>query len=82
MRLRCRRWHAPSNRSARYNGTPRRARGNLPRFPVAGARWLSNEVDKKLLKAAASEAAGAKPTDNSTAKKILMALDIAKSLPS
>jgi hypothetical protein len=54
---------------------------------VAGARWLTNEVDKKLLKAAASEAAGAKATDVSTAKKILMAspaqaLDIAKSLPS
>jgi hypothetical protein len=54
---------------------------------VAGARWLSNEVDKKLLKAAASEAAGAKATDESTAKKMLTAspahaLDIAKSLPS
>lgn len=54
---------------------------------VAGARWLSNEVDKKLLKAAASEAAGAKPADDSTAKKILtaspaQALDLAKSLPS
>jgi hypothetical protein len=54
---------------------------------VGGARVLTNEVDKKLLKAAASEAAGAKPADDSTAKKILMAtpaqaLDIAKSLPS
>jgi hypothetical protein len=52
---------------------------------VAGARWLTNEVDKKLLKAAASEAAGAKPTDDNTAKKILMsrpteALRIAKTL--
>jgi hypothetical protein len=52
---------------------------------VAGARWLSNEVDKKLLKAAASEAAGAK-ADDDKAKKILtaspaQALNIAKSLP-
>ena len=52
---------------------------------VAGARWLTNEVDKKLLKAAVSEAAGARLADDSTAKKILMAspaqaLDIAKSL--
>lgn len=52
---------------------------------VAGARWLTNEVDKKLLRAAASEAASAKPTDDKEAKKMLMvqpaeALRIAKSL--
>lgn len=53
---------------------------------VGGARWLTNEVDKKLLTAAASKAASAKP-DGDKAKRMLMAspaqaLDIAKSLPS
>jgi len=30
---------------------------------VGGARWLSNEVDKKLLRAAASKAASGQPND-------------------
>jgi len=30
---------------------------------VGGARWLSNEVDKKLLRAAASKAASGQPDD-------------------
>ena len=39
---------------------------------VAGARWLTNEVDKNLLKAAASEAA-ASPADPDKSKQIAMA---------
>jgi hypothetical protein len=39
---------------------------------VAGARVLTNEVDKRLLKAAASEAAS-KPASDDKAKSILMA---------
>ena len=30
---------------------------------IGGARWLTNEVDKKLLRAAASQAASGKPSD-------------------
>jgi hypothetical protein len=30
---------------------------------VGGARWLTNEVDKKLLRAAASKAASGQPSD-------------------
>ena len=39
---------------------------------VAGARWLTNEVDKNLLKAAASKAA-ASPADSEKSKQIAMA---------
>lgn len=39
---------------------------------IAGAKWLTNEVDKSLLKAAASEAAKAKPCSEA-AERILMA---------
>lgn len=39
---------------------------------VGGARWLTNEVDKTLLRAAASQAA-AGPADNDKAAKILTA---------
>src|SRR5262249_5957617 len=51
---------------------------------VGGARWLTNEVDKSLLKAAASKAASGKP-DSSAAQKIALAspaeaLRIAKSM--
>lgn len=38
---------------------------------VAGARWLTNEVDKSLLKAAASQAASA-PSSDPKAKQILL----------
>ena len=31
---------------------------------IGGARWLTNEVDKKLLRAAGTEAAQANPTPN------------------
>ena len=30
---------------------------------ISGARWLTNEVDKKLLRAAASKAASGQPSD-------------------
>ena len=51
---------------------------------VAGARWLTNEVDKSLLKAAAAHAAGANPSAGDS-QKIAMAspaqaLNIAKSM--
>jgi hypothetical protein len=39
---------------------------------VAGARWLTSEVDKKLLRAAASQAATGEPS-LSTASKLLLA---------
>jgi hypothetical protein len=49
---------------------------------VSGARWLTNEVDKTLLRAAAAEAANAKASPNA-AQQIMMAppaqaLNIAK----
>lgn len=51
---------------------------------VAGAKWLSNEVDKKLLKAAASAAAAGTPTPNAPsaimAASPARALEIAQSL--
>ncbi len=52
---------------------------------VAGARWLTNEVDKSLLKAAAAQAAGANSSAGDS-QKIAMAspaqaLNIAKSMP-
>jgi hypothetical protein len=51
---------------------------------VTGARWLTNEVDKKLLKAAASQAAGSTPSPVAS-RQIAMAspasaLQIAKSM--
>ncbi len=51
---------------------------------VTGARWLTNEVDKKLLKAAASQAAGSTPSP-AASRQIAMAspasaLQIAKSM--
>lgn len=68
----------------------------LPSFPlsglvgallvgVGGARWLSNEVDKKLLRAAATEAASKQPNADA-AKKIAtgspaQAESAARSLP-
>ncbi len=39
---------------------------------IAGAKWLTNEIDKSLLKAAASQAAKAEPSSNA-AGEILMA---------
>lgn len=51
---------------------------------VAGAKWLSNEVDKKLLKAAASAAASGKPSPEAPAQMMAVspanALKIAQSL--
>ena len=51
---------------------------------VAGARWLTNEVDKSLLKAAASQAAGAQGTADAAQRMAMaspaQALDIAKGL--
>lgn len=51
---------------------------------VAGAKWLSNEVDKKLLKAAASAAAAGTPLPNASsaimAASPARALEIAQSL--
>jgi hypothetical protein len=38
---------------------------------IAGAKWLSNEVDKKLLKAAASAAATGKPSADAPAKMMI-----------
>lgn len=51
---------------------------------IGGARWLTNEVDKNLLRAAASQAASAQPTQKAS-QQIAMAspaeaLHIAKSL--
>jgi len=51
---------------------------------IGGARWLTNEVDKNLLKAAASTAASAEP-EHGAGKKIALAsprqaLDIAKKM--
>jgi hypothetical protein len=51
---------------------------------VGGARWLTNEVDKNLLKAAASKAAGSQP-NAATAQQIALAspaqaLNIAKAM--
>lgn len=52
---------------------------------IGGARWLSNEVDKRLLKAAAGEAAQAKQSPDATrammAASPAQALEIAKSMP-
>jgi hypothetical protein len=45
---------------------------------VAGARWLTNEVDKRLLRAAASEAAASEP--NPEVAKQLMTATPAKAL--
>ena len=51
---------------------------------VAGAKWLSNEVDKKLLKAAASAAATAKPSTDAPTRMMIAtpanALKIAQEL--
>ena len=51
---------------------------------VAGAKWLSNEVDKKLLKAAASAAANGKPSADASIEMMAAtparALNIAQSL--
>jgi O-antigen/teichoic acid export membrane protein len=51
---------------------------------VAGAKWLSNEVDKKLLKAAASAAAAGQPSAAAPAQMMAVspanALRIAQSL--
>lgn len=52
---------------------------------VGGARWLTNEVDKRLLKAAAAEAA-LRPPSAETARRILAsspayALEVASSAP-
>jgi hypothetical protein len=51
---------------------------------VGGARWLSNEVDKNLLRAAASSAASKPPSDDAS-KRIAMAtpseaLNVAKAM--
>ena len=53
---------------------------------VGGARWLSNEVDKKLLKAAAAQAAG-RESSPSAAQQIAsaspsQALKVARAMPS
>jgi hypothetical protein len=52
---------------------------------IGGARWLTNEVDKKLLKAAATTAAASQP-NQATAQQIALAspaqaLNIAKAMP-
>jgi hypothetical protein len=51
---------------------------------VTGARWLTNEVDKKLLKAAASQAAGSTPSPAASRQTAMAspasALHIAKSM--
>jgi hypothetical protein len=39
---------------------------------IGGARWLTNEVDKSLLRAAASKAAGGQPT-NEASRQIALA---------
>lgn len=52
---------------------------------VAGARWLTSEVDKNLLKAAASQAAGANSSAGDSQRIALaspaQALNIAKTMP-
>jgi|SRR3989442_834978 len=52
---------------------------------VGGARWLTNEVDKNLLKAAAAKAAGANPNSKAGQQIALaspaQALKIARDLP-
>jgi hypothetical protein len=40
---------------------------------IAGAKWLTNEVDKKLLRAAAGEAA-ARPSKPDAAREIMLAM--------
>jgi hypothetical protein len=52
---------------------------------VGGARWLTNEVDKNLLQAAAAKAAVAQPAPPAVAQQMALAspaqaLDIANSL--
>lgn len=51
---------------------------------VGGAKWLSNEVDKKLLKATAAAAAGSQPSSDGAANIMTAsparALEIAQSL--
>ena len=52
---------------------------------VAGAKWLTNEVDKNLLRAAAAKAASAPVPDANKAEQIALAtpaqaLNIARSL--
>jgi hypothetical protein len=51
---------------------------------VGGAKWLTNEVDKKLLRAAATEAAAGQPTLGASRRIAVAspseALRIAKSL--
>ena len=51
---------------------------------IGGAKWLTNEVDKKLLKAAAVEAAKAKPSADASARIAMsspsQSLEIAKGL--
>ena len=52
---------------------------------VAGARWLTSEVDKNLLKAAAAQAAESQPSAGAS-QQIAMAspaqaLNIAKNMP-
>jgi len=51
---------------------------------VGGARWLTSEVDKNLLRAAAAEAAGAQPPGMSSKQVALAApaeaLNAAKSM--
>lgn len=51
---------------------------------VGGARWLTNEVDKTLLKAAASKAAGAQSSPSASQQMALaspiQALNIAKNM--
>ncbi len=53
---------------------------------IAGARWLTNEVDKTLLKVAASKAAGAKSNSNAAQQMALVspasALSIAMKMES
>jgi len=40
---------------------------------ISGARWLTNEVDKTLLRAATGKAASAKPADPGTVQRMLLA---------
>ena len=51
---------------------------------AGGARWLSSEVDKNLLRAAASDAAGKQPSGDASKQMIIaspaQALKIAKSM--
>jgi hypothetical protein len=53
---------------------------------ISGARWLTSEVDKSLLKAAVTKAASAQPAAPAVAQQIALAtpaqaLDIASGLP-